>query len=130
MAKKHSRIKKHPDGFVQTDYVEPGSPEHAAFLGLEPSSKSDDTPFKAQDAQGRWWRLSDTTAFGPQVNETYLKEVLRQKLSSLDAEAPEVQSEDPFAPGYAPAMIPSYWLDQGIDGAFYDRRTGKPYRGG
>lgn len=128
MAKKHSRIKKHPDGFVQTDYVEPGSQDHAmGVLGLEPAAKSD--AIQMTDKKGRAWRLMDETMFGPQVTERYLREVLRQKISELDAEPVEIQSEDPLAPGYCPPMDTRYFLVPGLDGTLIDSRTGKVYEG-
>jgi hypothetical protein len=103
MAKKaSSRIKDHPDGLHQTDYVEPGSEEHAAILGLRAAQDGD--AYMREDAQGRKWTLVDATAFGPQVTEAYIREVLRQKVSNLDAPQLEIQSDDPFAPGYAPPL--------------------------
>ena len=51
------------------------------------------------------WTLVDLTMFGSQVTETYLREVIRQKVSELKAGAPPVpQSDDPRKPGYAPPM--------------------------
>ena len=100
--KQHSRIKDHPDGLRQTDYVEHGSEQHAAILLLRPAHEGD--PYVQEDSQGRKWTLVDVTAFGPQATEAYIKEVLRQKVSALDSPIPETQSEDPFAPDYAPPM--------------------------
>ena len=102
MAKKQDRIKEHPDGLRQTDYVEHGSEQHAAVLLLRPAREGD--AYVQEDSQGRKWTLVDTTAFGPQATEAYLREVLRQKVSELDAPMPEIQSEDPLAPGYRPPM--------------------------
>jgi hypothetical protein len=108
MTKKTSRIKDHPDGLHQTDYVEIGSEQHATILGLRPAR--DDDTYVRKDAQGRKWTLVDVTAFGPQATEAYIREVLRQKVSVLDSPAPEIQSEDPFAPDYAPPLDRRYEL--------------------
>ena len=102
MAKKKSRIKVHRDGFRQTDYVEHGSEQHAAVLLLRPAREGD--AYVQEDSQGRQWTLLDTTAFGPQATEAYIREVLRQKVSELDTPPSAVQSEDPFEPHYAPPM--------------------------
>ena len=102
MAKKGSRIKEHPDGLRQTDYVERGSEQHAAVLLLRPAQEGD--AYVREDSQGRKWTLIDTTTFGPQATEAYIREVLRQKVAELDTPMPAVQSDDPFAPGYAPPM--------------------------
>jgi hypothetical protein len=103
MAKKtSSRIKDHPNGLHQTDYVEHGSEQHAAIIGLRLAGGED--TYVREDSQGRKWTLVDVTAFGPQVTEAYIREVLRQKVSTLDAPPLEVQSDDPFAPNYAPPL--------------------------
>lgn len=105
MAKKHSRIKDPPDGLHQTDFIEHGSEDHAGILGLEPCDKNDSTPYKRQDKQGCWWRLADPYGYaGIGAEPEYIQEVLRQKISELDSSMPEIQSDDPFAPGYAPPM--------------------------
>jgi hypothetical protein len=77
-----------------SDFVEHGSDQHAALLGLvkEPSSPTG-------------YRLSDGTAFGPQATQGYLDEVLRQKISTLKSGQPEYpQSQDPSKPGFAPSL--------------------------
>ncbi len=79
----------------QPDYVEHGSDRHAAILGL---IRDESNPLG--------WRLADPTMFGAQVTQTYLDEVLRQKVAELNAGAPPMpQSTDPFAPGYAPTLL-------------------------
>lgn len=75
------------------DYVERGSAKHATILGLEPDPTS---PLK--------WRLADITQYGPNVSDRFLDDVLRQKISDLTSKVPEPQSDDPFAPNYAPKM--------------------------
>ena len=77
------------------DYVERGSERHAAILGLVADP---DSPLK--------WKLADPTLGGPNATENYLREILRQKINDLTSPMPEVQSDDPWEPGYAPPM----WL--------------------
>jgi len=72
------------------DYIAHGSAEHAALLGLRKADKDD-------GIQHDGWTLVDLTMFGPQVTETYLREVIRQKVSELKSPAPAV-------PENAPAM--------------------------
>ena len=82
----------------QADYIAHGSPEHSVLLGLKKADKDD-------GIQVDGWTLVDLTMFGPQVTETYLREVIRQKVSELKTGAPPVpQSDDPRKPGYAPLM--------------------------
>ena len=76
------------------DYIKHGSAEHAALLGLLPDL----------DNEGSDYKLADITAFGPQVTQTYLSEVLRQKIAELSMPMPEPQSDNPRAPHYAPTM--------------------------
>ena len=78
---------------LNRDYVERGSDRHAAVLGLLPDPES---PLK--------WKLADPTLAGPNAPEAYLREVLRQKISDLTAAMPEIQSDDPWEPGYAQPM--------------------------
>ena len=56
------------------------------------------------DNEGLDYKLADITAFGPQVTQTYLSEVLRQKIAELSMPMPEPQSDNPRAPHYAPTM--------------------------
>ena len=97
MARKTTPGRK-PGPAGNMDYVEPGSDLHAAILGLKKAEDGD-----AYTHQG--WALVDTTAFGPQATPAYIAEVLRQKVSELTSPLPEIQSDDPWAPGYAPPMI-------------------------
>lgn len=79
------------------DYIEHGSDRHAAFLGLV-KAKEDDEP--QQDG----WALADITMYGPSARPEYLRRVLAQKVSELTTLPPEMQSDDPLAPHYAPPM--------------------------
>ena len=74
-----------------------GSDGHAAFLGLV-KAKKDDEP------QLGGWTLADVTMWGPSATAEFLKRVLAQKVSELTAPMPEVQSDDPLAPNYAPPL--------------------------
>lgn len=83
------------------DYIAHGSDGHAAFLGLV-KAEEDDEP------QRDGWTLADITLWGPSVTAEYLKRILAQKVSELTTLPPEVQSDDPLAPNYAPTMwVPS-----------------------
>jgi hypothetical protein len=73
-----------------TDYIEHGSPEHAALMGLR-KAKPDDA------VQLDGWTLADMTMFGPQATEAFLRETLRQKVNELKAGKPSV-------PEYSPQM--------------------------
>jgi len=53
------------------DYIEHGSDEHAALLGL------------VKDEKGGW-QLEDVTQYGPNATEKFLAQVLRQKISELE----------------------------------------------
>ena len=78
-----------------TDFIAHGSEGHAAILGLIPDKAAPDG-----------YRLADPTAFGPQATQSYLDEVLRQKIVTLKAGAPPApQSADRRAPHYAPPMF-------------------------
>ncbi len=95
---------------AQADHVKHGSDPHAALLGLKKALKEDELQLEG-------WTLIDTTMFGPQVTDRYLKEVLRQKVATLKAGPPPVpQPEDPRAPNYAPPLwVPKEApIDQGI----------------
>lgn len=96
------------DPAVQADYVERGSDEHAAMLGLR----------KSTDEDGEYvidgWTLEDITNFPPSVTPEYLKRMLRQKHNELTSEPPVIQSVDPRKPHYAPTM--------------WDPGTGRPFR--
>jgi hypothetical protein len=101
MAKKKQKRPAGPAGNL--DYVELGSDQHAAIIGLVPATER--STYTLTDKQGREWTLADTTAWGPQATETFIKEVLRQKVSTLDTDPIPPQSEDRFAPGYAPSIM-------------------------
>lgn len=100
MAKKDSRTKVHPDGTVQHDYIEHGSDEHAAFLGLRKAIKDDQAELIIEG-----WTLVDVSPYGvlgwPLATK---RELLAQKVSELLTLPPEMQSEDPQAENFAPTM--------------------------
>jgi len=73
---------------TQADFVPHGSEVHAAILGLRKATSDD-----ALEREG--WTLIDMTAFGPQATENYLREVLRQKVSTLKAGVPPVLPNAP-----------------------------------
>jgi len=81
----------------QMDYVAPGSPEHAALLGLVKAPTGETLGIDG-------WTLSDPLAFGPAATETYLLRLLRGKVNELNGKMPKVQSEDRNKEGYAPPM--------------------------
>jgi len=83
------------------DYVEFGSDKHAEMLRLKKAVKDD-------KLQREGWTLEDLTAWGPEAmanDMAFLREILRQKVSTLTSgPPPEPQSDDPLAPHYAPPM--------------------------
>lgn len=95
MAKRPITRKPGPAGNL--DYVEPGSDRHAAMLGLK---KADEYDNPTQDG----WALQDVTAYGPAARPEFLAQTLRQKVSELTSGPYKPQSEDPFAPNYAPPL--------------------------
>lgn len=87
----------------QPDFIEFGSEQHANLLQIRPARDGD--KYVVEGADGRKWSLMDATAYGPQATGDYIQEVLRQKVSEFETPAPEIQSDDPWLPGYAPRMI-------------------------
>jgi hypothetical protein len=84
---------------IRGDFVPHGSDKHAAMIGIRKATEDDELIYKG-------WALVDMTAFGPQTTMTYLKEVLRQKVSVIEAKSPPIpQSEDQYEPNYAPPMF-------------------------
>ena len=81
----------------QTDYVEPGSDEHAAILGLIRATEGETLVMGG-------WTLSDPMAYGAHATEKYLLRRLQSCVSELHGKQPELQSKDPRKPGYAPDM--------------------------
>jgi len=79
------------------DYIERGSDRHAAFLGLIPAEKDD-------EPQHEGWTLGDLTLYGPMARPEFLTRMLRQKVNELNTPMPEIQSDDPTKPFYAPPM--------------------------
>ena len=85
------------------DYVQHGSDKHAELIGLRKAEEGEELVVDG-------WTLADRTAWGPQATESYIKEVLRQKVAEIKAGAPpKPQSEDPFEPNYAPPI----WMPSG-----------------
>jgi hypothetical protein len=101
MAKKKQKRPAGPAGNL--DYVELGSAQHAAVIGLVPAQE--DSSYVREDQQGRKWTLFDPTEWGPQATEVFIKEQLRKKVSTLDTDPIPPQSEDRFAAGYAPPIM-------------------------
>jgi len=77
---------------IPNQSIKHGSSEHAVLLGLRKAAPEDIIVYKG-------WTLEDTTAFGVQATEAYIREVLRQKVNELEAGAPEV-----------PAYAPDIWI--------------------
>lgn len=83
------------------DAIPHGSDGHAAFLGLI-EAEEDDEP------QLGGWALADITMYGPSARPEFLRRILAQKVSELTTPMPEMQSDDPRLPHYAPSMwVPS-----------------------
>jgi len=81
----------------QTDYVAPGSTDHAALLGLVKAPQGETLEIDG-------WTLADPLAFGPAASETYLLRILRSKVNELNGKMPTPQSDDRSKEGYAPPM--------------------------
>jgi len=80
----------------QTDYVEHGSDQHAALLGLQKAKESDKTQYEG-------WILADAAEYIRMDPTGRLEEyTLQQKVNELTTPLPEVQSESPQKPHYAP----------------------------
>jgi len=79
------------------DYVEHGSDRHAGLLDLKKAEKDDDPQLDG-------WALADMTMWGPTATDKFLMQMLRQKVNELHSKPPVMQSEDPFAPHYAPPI--------------------------
>ena len=80
------------------DYVERGSDQHAAMLGL--IRAEEDEQFQVDG-----WTLEDITKYGPSATTEYLTRVLRQQVNELTSEIPATQSVDPRKPNFAPVMF-------------------------
>ena len=81
----------------QADHVEHGSDNHAAMLGLK-KAKDYDKP------QLDGWALEDIVSWGPTTTQEFLENTLRGKVNELTIPFPIMQSTDPLAPNFAPAM--------------------------
>ena len=77
------------------DYIERGSARHAAFLGLIEADEDDEPQYEG-------WTLADPTLWGPTARPEFLARTLKQKVNELTMEMPEIQSDDPRLPFYAP----------------------------
>lgn len=94
MAKRQANKVEVKEDYTFASTIERGSDEHAALLGLE---KAPD----GYDLQKDGWKLMDETAYGPNVTDRYLRNILEQKVGELTAEPVMPQSEDPRKPNYA-----------------------------
>ena len=100
------RSTRKPGPAGNMDYIPHGSDAHAELIGLRKAEGSEELVVDG-------WTLADRTAWGPQATESYIKEVLRQKVAEWKAGAPpKPQSEDQFAPNYAekiwmPSEVPT-----------------------
>ena len=81
----------------QHDAVEFGSDDHAALLGLRKVEEG------AGELEYEGWTLIDIGVHGPNATDRYLMNILRGKVNQL-SKPPEMQSEDPRIPNYAPPM--------------------------
>jgi hypothetical protein len=95
---KKNRTRTLPDGTVQHDFIEHGSDEHMAYLGLRKATKGDKVQFKGY--------AFAYAPYGVEWDEDRELRLLRSKVSGLLTKPPEIQSENRDAPGYAPPM----WL--------------------
>lgn len=66
------------DTMIQTDYVEQGSDEHAATLGLRKWREGDSPELKVNG-----WTFTDVTAFGPLAQTHYIRASLEQRVAEL-----------------------------------------------
>lgn len=100
MATKNARERvTNPLAPKQNDYVPHGSERHLALLGLRPAAKEE------TELVFEGYTLADPTFAGPAATERYLAETLRQKVREFKSRPQMMQSDDPFAPNYAPKMF-------------------------
>jgi len=95
MARKQVR-KPGPAG--NWDYIEHGSDQHAALLGLKEAEEGDSPSFDG-------WALADVTTWGPNATEMFLMNMLKSKVGELKSESPKYQSTDQHAADY----LPPHW---------------------
>lgn len=69
-------------------YIAHGSPEHAELLGIRKATEDDEPVVDG-------WALVNLTEFGPNATASFLKNVLRQKVSELKAGTPVVPANSP-----------------------------------
>lgn len=79
------------------NYVEHGSAEHAALLGLLRCNDDDPDGFDG-------WKLADATAWGAAARPDFLLAVLRQRVNELKTIPPSPQSLNRKDPHYAVEM--------------------------
>lgn len=79
------------------DYVKPGSDRHAGLLGLRKATDED-------ELQHGGWTLQDINMWGPEAKDRFIMNDIRSRVNELTSEPPEIQSEDPGMPGYAPPL--------------------------
>lgn len=82
----------------QPDFIEFGSAEHAAFLGIKKANKDD--PYQCEG-----WTLVDITSYGPAARPEFLQAVLQQKVNEWKTK-PQVPDRAPglWTPTDAPVM--------------------------
>jgi len=78
------------------DYVERGSDQHAALLGLKAAG--------GEEISLDGWTFEDVTQYGPAATKDFLMATLRQKVSELTSPMPIMQSADPRRPHFAPPI--------------------------
>ena len=83
---------------VQTDYVARGSDLHAKMLGLRKAIDGDPIVYEGLT-------FEDLTQFGPGAQEWFIKQSLGQRVREFQGDVPAPQSEDRWAPNYAPPMF-------------------------
>ena len=83
---------------TQTDYVEHGSDQHALMLGLRKAK--DGEPFVVDG-----WTFASLTQFGAAARDFYIQQMLEERVGELRMPMGKPQSEDRWAPNYAPAMF-------------------------
>lgn len=101
MAKKTKKTTRERGPAGNPDYVAWGSERHAQLLGLRRAIDSDEY---IEDG----WTLADIvevmTRF-PQATEIVIREMLRRQVRLLNTPPEPPQSDDPFAPNYAPPLF-------------------------
>jgi len=85
------------------DYVPHGSAQHATLLGLTKATEAEVADAVEVTLDG--WKLTDPTPLIMTDPTGRLEKIiLRQMVNELTAPTPEIQSDDPTKPGYAPPL--------------------------